>query len=162
MDDIAMEFQAWMQWLIPALSAVLSGGGMWALLAARASSRATERAAVAAGLATERAAEAAAHATERAAALAAAPVAQQATTADWSSLMAYWQSEMATVREASTRMEIRLGVFEKQREEDLQHIEDLEQHIWNGKPPPPPARRSAPGSISGAFVITPDPPEGQP
>ncbi|HEX9087190.1 MAG TPA: hypothetical protein VF867_06665 [Arthrobacter sp.] len=156
-----MEFQAWMQWLIPALSAILSTSGIWAMLAARSAGRATERSAIAAGIATERAAEAAGLATERAAALAAAPVSQQATTADWSSLMAYWQAEMATVRDSSTRMEIRLGIFEKQREEDLQHIEDLEQHIWNGKPPPPPARRTAPGSISGAFVITPDPPEGQ-
>ena len=155
-----MEFLPWMQWLIPVLSAVLSGGGIWALLAARSAGRATERAAVAAGIATEPAAAAAAHATERAAALAAAPVAQQATTADWTSLMAYWQSEMNTVREASTRMEVRLTLFEKLREEDLQHIDDLEQHIWGQKPPPPPPRRSAPGSISGAFVITPDPPEG--
>lgn len=153
-----MEFQIWMQWLIPALSAVLSGGGIWALLAARSAGKATERAAIAAGIATERAAEAAAHATERAAALAAAPVAQQATTADWTSLMAYWQTELNSLRETSAHMEVRLTVFEKQREEDLQHIEDLYQHIWSQKPPPPPPRRTAPGSISGAFVIT---PEGQ-
>ena len=154
-----MPFAEWMQWLIPILSAVLSGGGIWALLAARAAGRATERAAVAAGLATERAAAAAALATERAAALAAAPVSQQANTADWSSLMSYWQAEMAALRDASTRMEVRLSLFERQREEDLQHIEDLEQHIWAEKPPPPPPRRSAPGSISGAFVITPEGPQ---
>ena len=94
-----MPFAEWMQWLIPILSAVLSGGGIWALLAARAAGRATERAAVAAGLATERAAAAAALATERAAALAAAPVSQQANTADWSSLMSYWQAEMAALRD---------------------------------------------------------------
>lgn len=155
-----MEFLPWMQWLIPGLSAVLSGGGIWALLAARSAGRATERAAIAAGIATERAAEAAAHATERAAALAAAPVGQQAVTADWTSLMTYWQNELATIRENSTRLEVRLGVVEKQREEDLQHIDDLEQHIWQQKPPPPPPRRQAPGSITGAFVITPDGPEG--
>lgn len=119
------------------------------MLSARATARATERAALAA-----------AHATETAAAIAAAPNVQQAATADWTSLMAYWQAEMATMREQATRMEVRLGVFEKQREEDLQHIDDLEQHIWSQKPPPPPPRRSAPGSISGAFVITPDGPEG--
>ncbi|HEX9227326.1 MAG TPA: hypothetical protein VF885_11840 [Arthrobacter sp.] len=156
-----MEFQAWMQWLIPALSAVLSGGGIWALLAARASSRATERAAIAAGHATERAAEAAAIATERAAALAAGPMSQQAVTADWSSLMSYWKDELTALREVANQTEVRLSLFEKQRDEDLQHIEDLYQHIWNQKPPPPPARRQAPGSISGAFVITPDP-EGPP
>lgn len=145
----AVEFLPWMQWLIPALSALLTGGGLWAMLSARATARATERAALAA-----------AHATETAAAIAAAPNVQQAATADWTSLMAYWQAEMATMREQATRMEVRLGVFEKQREEDLQHIDDLEQHIWSQKPPPPPPRRSAPGSISGAFVITPDGPEG--
>jgi hypothetical protein len=154
-----MEFLPWMQWLIPALSAVLSGSGIWALLAARSAGRATERAAVAAGLATERAAEAAAHATERAAALAAAPIGQQAVTADWTSLMAYWQSEMAAIRDNTARLEVRIALFERQREEDMQHIEDLEAHIWSQKPPPPPPRRQAPGSISGAFTIT---PEGSP
>ena len=155
-----MEFLPWMQWIIPALSAILSTSGIWAMLAARSAGRATERSAVAAAIATERAAEAAGLATERAAALAAAPVSQQASTADWTSLMTYWQNELTTIRETSTRLEVRLAHIEKMREDDLQHIDDLEQHIWQQKPPPPPARRQAPGSITGAFVITPDGPEG--
>jgi hypothetical protein len=149
--------------IIPLLCAILGGGGIWALLGARTAARATERVAEATAMATERAAEAAARATERAAALAAEAPTAVAATADWSALMSYWQTEMTAVREAATRMEARLTAIEQLRQEDLEHIEDLEQHIWARKPPPPPARRSkAPGTISGAFVITTDPPEGTP
>ena len=35
----------WMQWLVPILSALLSGSGVWALFAARATARATQAAA---------------------------------------------------------------------------------------------------------------------
>lgn len=156
-----MQWATWMEWLIPILSAILSGGGIWALLSARAAARSTERAAEVAAKAVERAAEAAANATERAAALAAEPGAHKAATADWASLMSYWQGELNTLRENANRLEVRIGVFEQQREDDLTHIEDLYQHIWEHKPPPPPPRRQAtpPGSISGAFTIT---PEGNP
>ena len=131
----------WMQWLIPALSALLGGSGVWALLGARAAGKATERAAEAAAQATERAAEAAANATERAASLAATPAVQSATTADWSALMSYWQAEMNTLRASTQALEIRVMFLEHRREEDLQHIEELEQHIWDQLPPPPPPRK---------------------
>jgi len=139
-----MEFQVWMQWLIPFLSAVLSGGGIWALLAARASSRATERAASTAAKATERAAAAAANATERAAEAAAAPAAAAAVSADWTSLMAYWQAEMTALRGDANRLEVRVMFLERQREEDLALINELEAHIWSELPPPPPSRRRPP------------------
>lgn len=132
-----MDFQPWMEWLVPALCALLGGSGFWALLSARATARATQAAA----------------------ATAAQPAMQSANTADWSSLMSYWQSEMNALRETATRLEVRINLFEHQREEDLAHIEELYQHIWQHKPPPPPPRRQAPGSISGAFTIT---PEGSP
>ena len=48
---------------------------------------------------------------------------------------------MKALRETSTNLEVRVLFLERQREEDLQHIEDLEQHIWNQLPPPPPIRR---------------------
>ena len=130
-----------MEWLVPILSAILSGSGIWALLSARAAGRATERAAEAGARATERAAAAAAHATERAAAVAAGPPGIQAATADWSSLMGYWQAEMTALRGDANRLEVRVLFLEKQREEDLEHIAALEQHIWNELPPPPPTRK---------------------
>lgn len=125
-----MEWRSWMEWLIPILSAVLSGSGIWALLSARA-----------AGKATERAAESAARATEHAASLTAGPPTIQANTADWSSLMGYWQAEMTELRGDANRLEVRVMFLEKQREEDLEHIAALEQHIWNELPPPPPTRK---------------------
>ncbi|HJW01366.1 MAG TPA: hypothetical protein VJ617_19930 [Arthrobacter sp.] len=139
-----MEWAEWMQWLIPAISALLGGSGVWALLGARAAGKATERAAEAAAQATERAAEAAANATERAAALASTPAVQSATTADWTALMSYWQAEMTAMRSNAAALEVRVLFLEHQREEDLRHIEVLEQHIWNELPPPPPTRRRIP------------------
>jgi hypothetical protein len=109
----------WMQWLIPLLSALLSGSGIWALFSARTTAKATQAAALAA----------------------AAPAAQQATTADWNSLMSFWQSEMAALRANAAQMEVRLLFLEEQREEDIRYIEDLEQHIWKSLPPPPPVRK---------------------
>lgn len=114
-----MAFMEWMKWLIPILSAVLTGSGLWALLAARATSRATVRAAEAA----------------------AAPAAITAQSADWAALMTFWQGEIASLRGEVSKLEVRVLFLDRQREEDLQHIEDLEQHIWSELPPPPPLRR---------------------
>lgn len=112
------------------LSVVFTGGGIWTLLAARATARSTEKAAAAAALATKEAALAAAEAANR-----------QASTADWSGLMTYWQGEVKALRDESKNLEVRLLFLEKQREDDLQHIADLEHHIWQQLPPPPPMRR---------------------
>lgn len=117
-----MEFQAWMQWLIPLLSALLATGGIWTLLAARASSRGNVKAAEAA----------------------AAPAAAAAASADWTSLMAYWQTEMSALRTDANRLEVRVMFLERQREEDLALINELEAHIWSELPPPPPSRRRPP------------------
>ncbi|HEX9225088.1 MAG TPA: hypothetical protein VF885_00350 [Arthrobacter sp.] len=117
-----MEFQAWMQWLIPILSALLATGGVWTLLAARASSRATVKAAEAT----------------------AAPAVAAAASADWASLMGYWQTEMSALRTDANRLEVRVMFLERQREEDLALINELESHIWSELPPPPPARRRPP------------------
>ena len=117
-----MEFQHWMQWLIPFLSAVLATGGVWTLLAARASSKATVKAAEAS----------------------AAPAAAAAVSADWASLMSYWQTEMTALRTDSNRLEVRVLFLERQREEDLALITELEAHIWAELPPPPPSRRRRP------------------
>lgn len=136
-----MEFLPWMQWLIPLLSAILGGGGIWALLAARAAGKATERAAIAAASATERAAVAAASATERAAEAAAGPAERAAVSADWTSLMGYWQQEMTALRADANRLEVRVMFLERQREDDLALITELEAHIWAELPPPPPSRR---------------------
>ena len=114
-----MEFAQWMQWLIPILSAVLSGSGIWALLSARTTAKATQAAALAA----------------------AAPAQTQAVTADWSALMQYWQAEMSTMRSTSQGLEVRILFLEQQREDDLAHIDALEQHIWKSLPPPPPPRK---------------------
>lgn len=122
-----------MEWLVPLLCALLGGGGLWALLAARATGKATEAAAVSAAEATKAAAEAAA-----------APALAAASSADWSSLMAYWQQEMKSMRADANRLEVRVLFLERQREEDLQHISDLEAHIWAELPPPPPPRRRTP------------------
>lgn len=127
--------------VIPVLCTMLGGGGIWALFSSRASARATERAAYAAAQATERAADAAAKATERAAEAAATPQVQTAVTADWTALMTYWQAELTAVRDKATSLEVRLLFLEHQREDDLAHIDALEQHIWKQLPPPPPLRR---------------------
>jgi len=110
-----------MEWIIPILSIVLSGGGVWALFAARATAKATEAAAKAA----------------------AAPATQQATTADWNALMGFWQGELASLRDSATRLEVRVLYLEHQREDDLAHIDALEAHIWAELPPPPPPRRQS-------------------
>jgi 4-alpha-glucanotransferase len=108
-----------MEWLIPALCAVFSGTGLWAWFAARATARATVKAAEAA----------------------AEPAIQTATTADWSSLMSYWQAELQAVRANANQLEVRLLFLEQLRSDDLDYIEDLHQHIWQELPPPPPVRR---------------------
>lgn len=106
-------------WIIPLLSTVLAGGGLWTLLAARATSRATEAAAKAAAESANR----------------------QAQTADWTGLMAYWQAEIKELRNDNNAMVVRLTLLEERRDADLQHIADLENHIWQQLPPPPPIRR---------------------
>lgn len=111
-----------MEWLIillPMISTVLAGGGLWALLAARATSKATIAAANAAAESANR----------------------QAQTADWSGLMAYWQAEIKELRNDNNAMVVRLTLLEERRDADLQHIADLENHIWQQLPPPPPIRR---------------------
>ena len=109
----------WMQWIIPILSALMAGGGVWTLLAAKATAKATREAALAAAAASN----------------------QQAATADWSGLMAYWQAEIKDLREDNKGLEVRLILLEERRDADLQHIADLENHIWQQLPPPPPIRR---------------------
>lgn len=101
------------------LSLVFAGGGIWTLLAAKATAKATKEAAQAAAQAANR----------------------QAATADWSGLMAYWQSEIKAVRDDNKDLEVRLILLEERRDADLQHIADLENHIWQQLPPPPPIRR---------------------
>lgn len=66
---------------------------------------------------------------------------QRAATADWSGLMAYWQAEVRDLRNDTKTLEVRIMFLEAQREDDLQHIADLENHIWQQLPPPPPIRR---------------------
>ena len=101
------------------ISIVFAGGGIWTLLAAKATAKATKEAAQAAAQAANR----------------------QAATADWSGLMAYWQSEIKDLRDDNKGLEVRLILLEERREADLQHIADLENHIWQQLPPPPPIRR---------------------
>lgn len=114
-----MPWIEWMQWIIPLLSIVMAGGGLWTLLAARATSKATEAAANAAAESANR----------------------QAQTADWSGLMTYWQAEIKDLRKENSELAVRLTLLEERREGDLQHIADLENHIWQQLPPPPPIRR---------------------
>ena len=104
--------------IVPILCAILGGGGVWALLSARTTAKATERVAE----------------------VAVTPQVQTATTADWSALMSYWQAEMAALRLTSSQLEVRVLFLEREREEDLAHIDALEQHIWRSLPPPPPPR----------------------
>lgn len=109
----------WLAILLPLISAVLAGGGLWTLLAARATSKATEAAANAAAESANK----------------------QAQTADWSGLMAYWQAEIKDLRKENNELAVRLTLLEERRDGDLQHIADLENHIWQQLPPPPPIRR---------------------
>lgn len=105
--------------VLPILSLLMAGGGVWTLLGARATAKATKEAALAAAEAANR----------------------QANTADWSGLMTYWQAEVQALRTDNKNIEVRLLFLEQQREDDLLHIADLEQHIWQQLPPPPPMRR---------------------
>lgn len=105
--------------ILSVMSVFFAGGGIWTLLSARASAKATREAAHAAAESSN----------------------QQAATADWTGLMAYWQAEMKAIREDNKNLEVRLLFLEQQRREDLDHIEALEHHIWQELPPPPPMRR---------------------
>lgn len=105
--------------VLPILSLVFAGGGVWTLLAAKATAKASEKAAQ----------------------LAAEAANKQAQTADWTGLMEYWQAEVKDLRQDNKKIEVRLLFLEQQREDDLQHIADLEHHIWQQLPPPPPMRR---------------------
>lgn len=108
-----------MEWIVPGLCALFSGTGLWAWFAARATARATIKAAE----------------------TAAQPAAQSATTADWTALMTFWQGELTALRNNTSALEVRLLFLEQQRDDDLAYIEDLQQHIWEHLPPPPPLRR---------------------
>lgn len=123
-----MPWVDWMQWLVPLLSMVLGGTGLWTLLASRATARATRDAADATAAAAN----------------------QAATTADWSGLMAYWQAEMSALRTGGAQLEVRVLFLERQREDDLAHIDALEAHIWAELPPPPPLRRRRHGAGEGS------------
>ena len=114
-----MMWADWMQWIIPLLSVLLAGGGLWTFLAARATSRATEKAAQATAAAAN----------------------AQAATADWTGLMTFWQAEIKELRTENNGLSVRLSLLEERRDMDLQHIADLENHIWQQLPPPPPIRR---------------------
>ena len=74
---------------------------------------------------------------------------------DWKTLAASYQQELAEARAEMLReMEERkrdilreldrtnqkVARLERLREGDLQHIDNLEAHIWQRLPPPPPAR----------------------
>lgn len=97
--------------------------------------------------------------------------ASSATTASWVAVNAYWEKELERTRQervkdiealrserardltewrqqaADFRHEIKelkteVASLQKQRDDDLDHIDNLEAHIWKGENPPPPARRS--------------------
>lgn len=112
----------WIPLALNLLGILMASGGVWAWLAARSSAKAAKDSA----------------------AIAAQPQLQQATTADWTQLMAYWQSEMSALRDAAAKLDARVMFLESQREDDNIHISELEQHIWQHLPPPPPARRATP------------------
>lgn len=62
---------------------------------------------------------------------------KKADTADWNSLMSYWQTEHA-------KHELRISALEIQHTYDERHINRLEAHIWAGLGPPPPPREPYP------------------
>lgn len=105
--------------ILAAMSVLFGAGGIWTLLAAKATARANRDVAEATAAAAN----------------------QQAATADWTGLMAYWQVEMAALRTTGAQLEVRVLFLERQRDEDLAFIDALEEHIWRGMPPPPPTRR---------------------
>lgn len=105
--------------IMAAVTVLFGAGGVWSFLAARATATANREAAQTAAAAAN----------------------QQAATADWNGLMAYWQAELKALRDKDMQLEIQLRILERQREDDLDHIENLEQHIWKELPPPPPVRR---------------------
>lgn len=59
-------------------------------------------------------------------------------TPDWEALTRYWQGELQQLRQEFTAH--RAGCAAQQAE-DAEYIDQLEAHIWQGKPPPPPKRR---------------------
>lgn len=58
--------------------------------------------------------------------------------------MGYWQSEIKELRNENSHLAVRLTLLEERREHDLMHIVELENHIWQQLPPPPPVRRYPP------------------
>jgi hypothetical protein len=62
----------------------------------------------------------------------------------WDVLTGYYQKELESLR-GDMRAELedvrqKVERLEQQRELDAAYIDLLELHIWQGKPPPPPAR----------------------
>lgn len=62
---------------------------------------------------------------------------QAAALPDWAGFNAYWKKEIRDLQN-------RFDDLERQRNEDAEHIDALEEHIWLQKPPPPPQRRKRP------------------
>jgi hypothetical protein len=102
-----------------AITVLFGAGGIWMFLAAKATAAANKDIAAAAAASSN----------------------QAAATADWNALMSYWQTEMSSLRESHTALQVKVEILAHQREEDLAYIEQLEQHIWAELPPPPPLRR---------------------
>lgn len=82
--------------------------------------------------------------------------ARTAATADWEAVKNYWEEEISALREAAreqaTKHSSEIAALRSQieniqrrheieREADRAHIAELENHIWMGRPAPPPARR---------------------
>lgn len=82
--------------------------------------------------------------------------ARTAATADWEAVKDYWEEEIAALRAAASaqaekhnteiaalrgQIETIQRRHEIEREADRAHIVELENHIWLGRPAPPPARR---------------------
>lgn len=66
-----------------------------------------------------------------------------ATSVDWQSLNAYWVAEVARKDAEITRVQQELAnvrASARRRERHLEaRVDQLEQHIWLGRPAPPPA-----------------------
>lgn len=60
-------------------------------------------------------------------------------TPDWEALTRYWQGELQLLRQ---EFSMHRAACAAEKAEDSEYIDQLEAHIWQGKPPPPPKRRT--------------------
>lgn len=68
--------------------------------------------------------------------------ASHARTADWSGFTTALRGELETLRGEVATLRGEVNSLRRERADDAEYIDDLEEHIWLGRGKPPPKRRN--------------------